>query len=303
MIDVLTTLERLGIEGRESGDELIAACPQHFARTGKNDSHPSWSINLNTGLFLCFSCGYRGSLFTLVMDLEGIAEIEAARTFVVKGDLKNTLSRIPGPYVPRPERRSVAETRLASFGSPPRWAQRARSVSAEACAHYGVVWDHYEESWILPIRDHDGLLMGWQEKSQVGRMFKNFPPGVKKSSTLFGYHKFSGGQMVVVESPLDAVRLHTEGIVGAVATYGAIVSPQQIRLMSAADEVVMALDADEAGRRASRELLTSTKGVLKSVRFFTYGDDRCKDPGDMTSEQIRQGIAHAKSRVLGPSAL
>lgn len=303
MIDVRATLERLGIEGRESGDELVAACPQHLARTGRTDAHPSWSINLSTGLFLCFSCGYRGSLYTLVMDIEGAPDIQTAREFVVKGSLRNTLSRIPGAYVPARPRSGVPEFELSGYSPPPLWACRQRDVDAASCAHYGVLWDLYEESWILPIRDHDGLLMGWQEKSQVGRMFRNHPPGVKKSSTLFGYHVFEGGQMIVVESPLDAVRLHSVGLTGAVATYGAIVSQQQIRLMTAADEVVMALDADAAGRKASRELLTQTRGVLKSVRFFTYKDDECKDPGDLTSEQILTGIAEAKSRVLGEKAL
>ena len=303
MIDVRATLDRLGIEGRESGDELVAACPQHLARTGRADAHPSWSINLQTGLFLCFSCGYRGSLHTLVMDLEGVADLDAARDFVVKGSLSNTLARIPGAYTPARPRQGIPEFELSGYSSPPLWACRQRGVTPSSCAHYGVLWDLYEESWILPIRDHDGLLLGWQEKSQVGRMFKNYPPGVKKSSTLFGYHVFDGGQMIVVESPLDAVRLHSVGLTGAVATYGAIVSRQQIRLMTAADEVVMALDADAAGRKASRELLTQTRGVLKSVRFFTYKDEECKDPGDLTSEQILMGIAEAKSRVLGEKAL
>lgn len=302
MIDVLATLQRLGIEGRESGDEMVARCPMHLARTGREDAHPSWSINLGTGLFICFSCGYRGSLYTLVMDLEGVADVETAKDFVVRGNLKNSVARIPGPYHPIGERPGIAESRLGSFTTPPAWSLRARHVTATSCAHYGVLWDTYAESWILPIRDYDGYLLGWQEKSQVGREFKNYPPGVKKSQTLFGYHKFTGGQMVVVESPLDAVRLHSEGIEGAVATYGAIVSKQQIQLMSAADEVVMALDADEAGRKASRELLSSTRGVLKAVRFFSY-QTSAKDPGDMSTDEIRQGIDLAKSRVLGESAL
>lgn len=301
-VDVLATLERLGIEGKESGDEFVAPCPKHFERTGRNDAHPSWSINLHTGLFLCFSCGYRGSLYTLVMDLEGVSDIEVAKDFVIRGNLQNTLARIPGAYRPVINRAGLPESRLGAYTSPPAWALRSRHVTAAACEHYGVLWSTYDESWILPIRDHDGLLLGWQEKSQTSRHFRNFPTGVKKSDTLFGYHKFSGGQMVVVESPLDAVRLHSEGVVGAVATYGAIVSRKQIQLMTAADEVVMALDADEAGRKASRELLQSTRGVLKAVRFFTY-DGRAKDPGDMTPDQIRTGIEAAKSRVLGEAAL
>jgi len=302
VLDVLSTLDRLGIDGKESGDEFVAPCPQHFERTGRADSHPSWSINLNTGLFLCFSCGYRGSLYTLVMDIEGVADVETAKDFVVRGNLQNSIERIPGAYRPVVLRTGIAESRLGAYTTPPAWALRSRRVTATACAHYGVLWSTYDESWILPIRDHDGLLLGWQEKSQTGRQFRNFPTGVKKSETLFGYHKFSGGQMVVVESPLDAVRLYSEGITGAVAVYGAIVSRKQIQLMTAADEVVMALDADEAGRKASRELLQSTRGVLKAVRFFAY-DGSAKDPGDMESDQILGGISEARSRVLGEKAL
>ena len=302
MIDVLATLERLGIEGRQSGDEFTARCPKHFERTGREDAHPSWSINLSTGLFLCFSCGYRGSLHTLVMDTEGVADIEAAREFIVKGSLQNSIDRIPGAYRPVVQKSGVPESKLGAFTEPPAWALRSRHVTATACRHYGVLWSTYDECWILPIRDHDGLLLGWQEKSQTGRHFRNVPIGVKKSEALFGYHTFSGGQMVVVESPLDAVRLHSEGISGAVAVYGAIVSKRQIQLMTAADEVVMALDADEAGRKASRELLQSTRGVLKAVRFFAY-DGNAKDPGDMTGDQIVDGITSARSRVLGEKAL
>ena len=301
-VDVLATLERLGIDGKESGNEWIARCPQHLARTGREDAHPSWSINLDTGLFLCFSCGYRGSLYTLVMDLEGVSDLETAKTFVVKGNLQSSIARIPGAYHSVPATHGLPESRLGSFDAPPLWARRSRRVSLDSCAHYGVLWDSYTESWILPIREADGSLLGWQEKSQVDRAFRNFPTGVKKSTTLFGYHVFAGGQMVVVESPLDAVRLHSEGITGAVATYGAIVSKAQIRMMSAADEVVMALDADAAGRKASRELLTNTRGVLKAVKFFTYTCD-VKDPGDMSHDQIYDGIASAKSRVLGEAAI
>lgn len=301
MIDVSATLERLGIQGTESGGEFVAACPMHEKRTGRKDGHPSWSINLDTGLFFCFSCGYRGTVYTLVMDLEGVV-IEDARDFVVKGNLQSAISRIPGPYHPGPEDDTMPEFRLSAFDRPPRWAMRERNLSAEACEHFGVLWDSYDESWILPIRKPQGQLLGWQEKGQTSRRFRNFPTGVKKSLSLFGYHKFSGGQMVVVESPLDAVRLYTEGIPGAVATYGAIISRAQIQLMTAADEVVMALDADEAGRKASRELLRSTKGVLKAVRFFSY-DGTAKDPGDMTADSIACGITSAKSRVLGEAAL
>jgi len=56
---------------RESGDELLAKCPLHLQRTGKEDGHPSWSINSKTYVHHCFSCGYAGTLTTLYRDLVG----------------------------------------------------------------------------------------------------------------------------------------------------------------------------------------------------------------------------------------
>jgi hypothetical protein len=200
----------------------------------------------------------------------------------------------------------MSDTRLAAFNAPPRWARLRRHLTAEACDLYGVKWDYTNELWITPIRDpYHGHLMGWQEKSETERFFRNFPTNVKKSKTLFGYDVFTGGQMIVVESPLDAVRIASEGITGAVATMGAHLSLSQIALMGAANEIIIALDnptIDKAGQNAARFMLSASKGVLRNVRFFDYSQTTAKDPGDMTLAEIQHGIAHAKSRAYGERA-
>ena len=306
MVDVEATLYALGIEGRTSGDELTGNCPMHVRRTGREDVHPSWSINLRSGLFNCFSCGYRGSIVTLISDIKGV-DFESAKSLTVKPDLMSSVSRIPGAYtsVPRPE--PMSESRLSRFSVPPKWARQRRTLTRDSALIYGVRWNFDEDSWIIPIRDAaDNSLLGWQEKSETTRSFRNFPTGIRKSTTLFGYDVFSGGRMVVVESPLDAVRLWSEGVTGAVATYGAIVSKSQILLMSAADEIVFALDnplVDLAGRKSSVQLLTETKGVLRSVRFFDYSGLTAKDPGEMSLDEITLGIKRAKSRAYGERAI
>lgn len=306
MIDVLTTLQSLGIEGQPRGDEFVGHCPMHEQRTGRQDAHPSWSINVETGLFLCFSCGYRGSIITLIADLKGVG-LEEARTLTVRPDLGTALSRIPGAYRPASRPEPMSEARLSRFSEPPRWARIKRNLTTPSVQFYGVKWNYLTDSWIIPIRDCvDASLMGWQEKSETQRIFRNFPTGIKKSRTLFGYDVFPGGRMIVVESPLDAVRLHSQGLAGAVATFGAVVSRAQVMLMSAADEVVFALDnpfTDDAGRKSSIQLLTETKGVLKSVRFFDYSGIEAKDPGDMTPDEIEQGIRRARSRAYGEAAV
>ena len=306
MINVEATLTALGIEGTLRGSELSAPCPMHEDRVGRPDANPSWSINIDTGLFNCFSCGYRGSVITLIADVKKVT-FDEAKTLTIKPDLQSSIAKIPGAYHSYPKPEVISEATIHRFNFPPLWARNKRHLTKEACEYYGVRWDFLSDSWIIPIRDpFDNSLLGWQEKSETERAFKNFPVGVKKSRTLFGYDIFTGGRMVVVESPLDAVRLTSDGVTGAVATYGAIVSKQQIMLMSAADEVVFALDnpyKDDAGRKASVQLLTETKGVLKSVRFFDYSGTDAKDPGDMTHAEIARGIAFARSRAYGSKAV
>jgi hypothetical protein len=305
-MDVIATLDKLGVEGRVQGEEFVARCPMHESRTGRPDNRPSWSINTRNGMFNCFSCGYRGSLLSLVRDLNGdVQDIEQARDWVVRPGLPKAVT-LPDLTVAFTGPDVIDESVLGRFEAPPQWALDARKVTASACAHYGVLWDVGSESWILPIRDpYTRGLMGWQQKSQTSRSFMNYPTGVKKSRTLFGFHVFDQERMIVVESPLDAVRLLSEGITGAVAVYGAMVSTRQLSLMSAADEVIFALDnprLDDAGKKSSMELLKSTRGILRSVRFFNYSRTQAKDPGDMTLSEIKEGLQAAKSRTYGTGA-
>jgi len=303
VIDVVGTLDKLGIEGRDTGREFVARCPQHVVRTGREDEHPSWSINTKTGFHVCFSCGYKGSLVTLVRDMHGdVQDIEQARAWLVRPGLSRNVSLpdltkvLTGPKL-------LDESLLSRFQAPPAWALTQRRITREACDAFGVLWEPMNDAWIIPIRDpYTFGLLGWQEKSQTTRAFRNHPVGVKKSRTLFGLDVFTEGRMIVVESPLDAVRLWSEGILGGVAVFGAIVSMQQITLLSR-DEVVFALDNDDAGRRATKQLLKDTKGVLRSVRFFNYADIAAKDIGDMDRDQILQGIHHSRSRAQGIGVL
>ena len=51
--------------------ELIGLCPFH------DETHPSFSINLETGFYNCFSCGESGNLTTFIASMENISTKEA----------------------------------------------------------------------------------------------------------------------------------------------------------------------------------------------------------------------------------
>lgn len=308
--DVERTITRLHIDFTHKGKELSALCPMHKYRVGREDNNPSWSINAYTGAHHCFSCGYKGNLLTLVSDLLEYGDLEKARHWLSSNTevdwdfVAKQLEEAKKTYIHLPKLVPMSEARLAVFSPVPEWAAKARGITKVDCEKYGVLWNEADSSWILPIRVAEtGKLLGWQEKGQLSRRFMNRPTGIPKSKTLFGFNTFSRDQMIVVESPLDALKLNAVGIPGGVAVCGALISEEQIALMRQADTLVIALDNDETGKKASKDLLKAFRAAGIECWFFNYGDFEVKDIGDMTPDQIHWGIDNAKHCVLGEAAI
>lgn len=321
-MDIPSVLERLGYDYSERGAEANGLCPMHYARTGKEDHSPSWWINLETGMHICFSCGYKGNLLQLVCDVnefytKGLddnyrydynaaiawigsnAEIPISKMQEILDNLPNRFEAIPGP-VP------MSEARLAIFVPPTPEALASRNLTAEAAAKYGILWDDKNKNWILPLREpHFNKLMGWQEKGTVKRTFMNRPPGMPRSKTLFGIENQSESLVIVVESPLDCARIASAGVEGAVAVCGSNVSEEQVKLLRYSDRIIAAFDNpkfDAAGKKASAELSKLSLKYGLNLSFFNYGDSGKKDPGDLTNEEIVWGIENAKTSLIGEKA-
>lgn len=301
--DVIGALENLGITvEKEQGDEVYALCPMHESRTGRPDTKPSWSVNRDTGMHHCFSCGYSGGFVGLVMDVLG-AEIRHAIQWVKKNgltldtlDLMPDRMPIPAPAKKRP--RLFPESVLQNFTEPPPEALESRLVTEAAARHYNVLWDPEEGAWVFPIRWPDGVLIGYQWKK--GLVMLNHPPRMRKAVTLFGADVIRPGRRIIlVESPIDCVRLHAEGIEGAVSSFGASVSVEQVRFLTeSASSVVLALDNDQAGQPETERLL-GLIGMRLPTFAFNYNNveplpgKAGKDPGELTKASIYKGITNA----------
>ena len=322
MLDVPAALEALGIEYDERGHEANALCPAHLARTGKADNSPSWWINIETGQHLCFSCGYKGNLAQLVCDvnefyIEGWDkrlhyDYDTAQQWLAQihsipiEQLLEMVKTIPNRLEAYPKPLEMSEARLAVFVEPPTEALAARDLTAESAQAYGVLWDEAKKMWILPLREpHFNRLMGWQEKGTVDRTFRNRPAGLQRAKTLFGVDVQDDNLVIIVESPLDCLRIHSAGQVGALATCGTTLSEEQIKLIRRSDKVICAFDnpeVDKAGKKASDEMRKFARKYGINLFFFNYGGSNKKDPGEMTDEEILWGIANAKSSILGELA-
>ena len=300
-------LDDLGIEHVGSrGEEIQGFCPGHLMRTGKEDRNPSWYINSETGAHICFSCQFKGSLPFLIAFVKGLRsddgmyDLDSAKDWLNKGgELLDAFERAVKPKEVLEELVYISEASLAAFVPPPDFALKARGLTLAAAEKHQLLWSALKQTWIIPIRDPESrALMGWQEKGFTGRYFRNYPNGIKKSTALYGLDKYQGGDMIVVESPLDVVRLESIGITGGVSTFGSIVSDTQLNLIvKNSDRIVFAMDSDEAGLNSSLRLLEMTKHLNFEAWFFDYAETEMKDVGGMSRDEVLRGIESSKHSV------
>lgn len=301
------TLSRLNIEVfNERGDEIQARCVAHEERTGHVDRNPSFWINSNNGAFICFSCHWKGNIYTLISYVEGI-DIEQTQSWIsTDSGMLARFQRVTSTHKEAPrieEPTIITESMLSAFVPVPDAALRSRGLTQEAAAKHGILWNRLENNWVIPIRDpQTSALIGWQEKGYDRRFFKNLSR-VKKSDALFGYNVYKGGDMIVVESPLDVVRLESVGLTGGVAIMGSSISDTQFKLITGADRIIFALDNDDAGRSASRSALANCLRLGVSAWFFNYNNTDMKDVGAMSKDEIEWGISHSRHTVRKTKAI
>lgn len=302
--DVYACIVELGIQISkvdDHGDEVQGWCPAHEERTGKRDNSPSWSVNTDSGMHNCFSCGFRGSFASLVKYVLDCSWSDALAWCRKRGGIEKVRKHLNSGYIDElaPED-PVTEADLALFLLPPLDELDARNIDPEAADDYEILWDDEHDRWIFPIRDpYTNELWGWQEKNK--RIFINVPKKLTKSKTLFGLNvaQHLGLVVIIVESPLDCARIRSVlwDEVAVVATMGAEISDAQIDLLCEFfDVVVSAMDNDEAGEKTNAELRERFGGRVR-LRFWNY-DGPEKDPGAQSDDQIEHSFDTAYSAVV-----
>lgn len=293
MTPVEALIKELGIQYHVIDDEAFASCPYHSP-----DRHPSWSVNLKSGVHYCFSCGASGNLSSLVAYIRGIAYTEAtiyvnekvgpARIYSWREDYDN-ISFSPMAL-------KVSPVDMALFTDPPQEMLESKNITLDAARQYNIKWNPEHQTWICPYHDpYTNELWGWQEKN--ARIFRNYPASTRKSRTLFGLPNFiNGSTAILVESPLDCAVIASAGIAGGVSTFGIPKGSYQLSLIQQrTDRIVLAFDNDTAGSRATRDAAGLAAEMFPHLAIYNYGTSDAKDPGEQAYDEIQFGIDHAWS--------
>lgn len=290
----------LGVnEIHESGDELIHSCHLNIGNHKNGDRSPSASLNKDTLLFNCFTCG-GGSVIWLVQNSLGITREEAIA--VLMGEVHGTaiipiedfIKRLEGVFDVKPRESNdipiYSDTLLKRWEGPCDYlSSRGVSEAVQREMRTGVELGRLEtaktpEGNIDVVIDRviiphfmRGKLVGWvarklQDTSGVPkyRNSKGFPRGV----WLFNLDNVDmQSEVYVVESPMSVLVMKSRGISNVVATFGAKVDANQVQLLRKFPKVNIFMDGDTAGRLAVMHLIDELQKYTKLAIIDTPDDE------------------------------
>jgi DNA primase len=218
--------------------------------------------------------------------------------------------------------RGLSEEVLRAFGvgyAPSAWdqvltrGQRAGFSVAELGAaglvqkgRQGGHYDRFRARIMFPVRDGRGRVQGFGARAlrpDSKPKYLNSPEGelYRKSRTLYGIERArapiaKAGRAVVVEGYMDVLAAHQAKIEEAVAVMGTAITPEQLQQLSGhAEEAVLALDADRAGRAAM--LRAQRVAGSRKLRLRVAAMPAGEDPADLLeageAERVRDLIQEA----------
>ena len=266
-MDVETLLQNKDIHYIPKGKDYVVRClnPDH------EDRNPSMKIDQITGIYQCFSCGFKGNVYKLFG--------ERANQLQLRRDLfKKKLTEKRAESVGL----SFPQNCLPYLGN---W----RDIKPETYRKFEA-FQNQGNDFVgrinFPIRDISGKIVAFQGRHTTNGLpkYKFSPPGAKLP--FFPIVEFIKGSVVLVEGMFDMLNLHDKGMTNAVCCFGTNNFNETKLAMLAvqgAEYVDVFFDGDEAGQKAAEQVVSMCEKVGLTARNVHLKDT---DPGALTQTSI-----------------
>ena len=248
----------------------MISCPFHSP-----DNHPSCSVNLESGVWICYSrCG--------------------------GGDWIQFIERVRkdpdyAPIVAAQEASKQSKTPVLK-------SLLQRGFTRDILLKWGIEWDPKFQAMRLPCLTKTGDLVGniWRYPEGIVPKYR-YQPDFPRNSVLYGLWRLSAcvKRLVLVEGPLDAIWVQEAGI-AAVAILGSSLSEEQVALIMLAgvQQVVLCFDNDAAGKQAAYRAVP----MLRAQGCWVYRTtlpSKYKDVQEAPLEKISQLFKEATLCING----
>lgn len=292
-VDVLEELSPFDWErSRVVNSEMQAISPFR-----DDDRSPSFSINIETGLWIDFgSEDYysRGNLITLLSFLRNETPSEIEDYLLKKygidlSDVDKLELHVKLELNTNTNTNTIISTNeymQYGFRSP---YLAGRGITEKVQKAFRIGYDKKGKAVAIPWMDIHGNIINVKFRSVHTKRFYYYPTGQPIRNHLYGMHfiyKLKYETAYIVESEIDALYLWSHGY-PAIALGGSNISDSQRQLIlrSPIKNLVLATDNDRVGKQIREKLITALAGYIElSELNFPEG---AKDVNDLSPEQLK----------------
>jgi len=272
-LNVIDILNDRQIKYKEAGKDYQIACinPEH------EDSNPSMRIDKVTGVYHCFSCGYKGNIFQKFGAEPNFIDVKVSKLQDKIRDLLSDKSlELPADAVP--------------FNRDYRGISRHTYLEAKAFTSNSE--DEFKDRVIFPItdiRNNIKVFIGRALHSEVESKYLFYPKHV--TPPLFPAHpEIYKNSLILVEGVFDVLNMMDKGCYNVISAFGThtLLKTYKQKLshyqILGVNKFYIMFDGDEAGRSAGEKL----ENVLNSNGFNaeTIELPDGMDPGDLTEHDV-----------------
>ena len=249
------------------GADCVVRClnPEH------DDRNPSMRIDRITGIFNCFSCEYKGNIFSLFGEKPNQLQLKREK---LKKLIKQKMAESVGLVFP--------SNSTMYQGS---W----RNIKPETYKKFEAfqnVSPDFVSRLNFPIRDITGKIVAFNGRHTGGGLPKYMitPPGAQMP--FFPTIKPIKSTAILVEGIFDMLNLHDKGLTNAICCFGTQnINKEKLSMLKiqGVNEIDIFFDGDDAGQKAAEKVKEMCDDIdLPSRNIFL----EATDPGALQETQI-----------------
>lgn len=272
---VYDLLIKKGIPFKASGKDFLISClnPEH------DDNNPSCRVDKTTGIFHCFSCGFRGNLFKHFGIITSSNSIRIQKLKEKLKDLNINFNGVDFPYNQIP------------------YNKKFRGISVKTLKEFGAFYTTEKEELndriFFPITDIRGKISAFigRHTMSMGNPRYLVYPTHSKLPVFPEVLKEPNKSLVLVEGLFDFLNLYDNGLTNVACTFGTstLFKDTALKMLpfktQGITHVFIMYDGDTAGQEATQKL----KPLLEEAEFIvdTIQLEEDRDPGDLSTEEIQ----------------
>lgn len=252
------------------GKDFVVKClnPEHA------DRNPSMRIDKVTGIFNCFSCEYKGNLFSFFGEKANFLQIKKE---LLKKKIREKRAESIGLSMPT--------TSVPYLGT---WRDIQCSTYKKFEAFQSIEPD-YIGRVVFPIRDISGRIVAFNGRHTTGGIPKYLiSPSGARMPLFPALVKPIKDTVIIVEGIYDMINLHDKGLTNAVCCFGTKnINEDKLSLLKlqGVESLDIFFDGDEAGQKAAEKVKIFAEKVGLYTRNINIPDT---DPGELSLPVVQK---------------